>query len=372
MNQYQYTISEDFPNGKINVDTLSAEIRLSTIITALDSIIVNGDTCDIIFKSELSTEDKTTLDGDTTNPCGGLIAQHDNTPNAPNMKVDLNNVYVDEKDKAVIAIDKPAGSEAVFVTHNFCDKTTWYDESVRVTDEVAIDDNTDHKHWNLANAFVIDMTHGNVHDEDNIKLRETHEYEVVVKVNDVEKTMRPPFATDWSEGGDYYVDYQNGQVIFKDSQEGNTVKVSYSYATSARWRILAESGKKVIIEGAEVQFSKDLIYNDTLIYEVKAKVNEEPPVYVDAVPPIYYKKVSQVIAEAQGTFPVINPCGGEARGITQEYYNYPFIYIRRKELTTITTDYPLEFWLELENNIVFGGEHCSITFYCTIATDNGV
>lgn len=377
---YTYNVLNDFPpgseNGAVNPQKLNDEIQTSSIVIALDNIKTYYDSavlkCDIVFKDELSTADKTTLDGDTTNPCGGLIAAHDNTPSPILSDVNINNVNMDAEGKAVIAIDKPAGEEAVFVTHNFCDETTWYDESTRVTDEVATDDGGDHTIWSVANGNIIDMTHGNIHDEDNIKKREIHEYAVGVKVNDVLKTTRPPFATDWSQGGDYYVNYILGQIIFKDNQEGNTVKVGYSYAVGARWRLVPESGKKIIIERAEVQFSKDLEYNDTLVYEVKAKVNEEPPVYVDAVPPVYYKKVAQVIAEAYGTFPTILPCGGSARGIEQDYYNYPFIYTRRKEITSISSQYPLEFWLELENDKVYGGEHCSISFYCSIAVDNGI
>ena len=374
---YTYSVANDFPpgsgEGEINSRKLKAEIEASSIVTALDKINTYYDSailkCDIVFKDELSTTDKTTLDGDTTNPCGGLIADHDNTPDDPIIGVDIKNVNTDIDGKAVISTDKPAGEEAVIITHNFCDKTTWYDESERITDEEAVDDESDHKHWNIAHSPIIDMTHGKIHDEDNIKTRETHGYEVIVKVNDIEKTMRPPFTEEWGTS-DYYVDYTIGQIIFKDSQEGNTVKVSYSYANGGRWRMFPESGKKIIIERAEVQFSKDLIYNDTLIYEVKAKV--APDTYVDAVPPVYYKKVAQVIAEAFGTFPTILPCGGSTRGITQDYYNYPFVYTRRKEITSISSEYPLEFWLELKDNIVFGGEHCSISFYCSIAADNGV
>jgi hypothetical protein len=81
---YPYTISTDFPGGAVNSDKLKAEIQASTIVTALERVDVNvsGDSVDIVFKEALSAGDKTILDGDVTGPAGGLIAAHDNTPNA--------------------------------------------------------------------------------------------------------------------------------------------------------------------------------------------------------------------------------------------------------------------------------------------------
>jgi hypothetical protein len=73
---YQYSISNDFPLGLENTDNLSKEISQSAIVTALDYISTKGDTIYIKFKATLSTQDKTILDGDTTNPAGGLIADH--------------------------------------------------------------------------------------------------------------------------------------------------------------------------------------------------------------------------------------------------------------------------------------------------------
>lgn len=76
---HAYTISTDFPGGKANESNLKDEISLSGITIALDYISVVGDTITIVFKAVLPSADKTILDGDTTNPAGGLIASHNST-----------------------------------------------------------------------------------------------------------------------------------------------------------------------------------------------------------------------------------------------------------------------------------------------------
>ena len=82
---YTYSIAADLPGGAVNILTLRQEIQASSIVIALGGIQINPlgndtDRLDIIFKDALSTGDKTTLDGDTTGPAGGLLATHDNTP----------------------------------------------------------------------------------------------------------------------------------------------------------------------------------------------------------------------------------------------------------------------------------------------------
>lgn len=75
---YDYSLSADFPGGAIDCANLVDEIAASSIVTALNRIDSTGDSVSIVFASALSAGDKTTLDGDTTGPAGGLIAAHDN------------------------------------------------------------------------------------------------------------------------------------------------------------------------------------------------------------------------------------------------------------------------------------------------------
>jgi len=68
--KYTYSISNDFPNDKVNINKLIVEIGSSDITTALDYINTNDSICDIWFKAELST-----LDSTATLPA--VIAAHD-------------------------------------------------------------------------------------------------------------------------------------------------------------------------------------------------------------------------------------------------------------------------------------------------------
>jgi len=69
--KYTYSISEDFPNQKVNSTLLSKEIDGSAIVTALYYIFTTGDVCDIWFDDALSGGDQTILDG--------LVAAHQGT-----------------------------------------------------------------------------------------------------------------------------------------------------------------------------------------------------------------------------------------------------------------------------------------------------
>lgn len=59
---YDYSISQDFPNGKVDTARLTEEVRSSSIVTALNRVDTEGDSCSIWFNDELSVDDKSTLD----------------------------------------------------------------------------------------------------------------------------------------------------------------------------------------------------------------------------------------------------------------------------------------------------------------------
>lgn len=69
---YTYDILTDFPNQAVDAGVLSVEIEESSITTTLDGITVQGDNCDIIFVSDLSAGEKTTLDT--------IVANHQGVP----------------------------------------------------------------------------------------------------------------------------------------------------------------------------------------------------------------------------------------------------------------------------------------------------
>lgn len=73
---YNYTISVDFPNGKVDSSRLANEIRSSQIVIALDYIGTANDTCSIWFKDTLSLDDETTLNSIVANHSGESLAEN--------------------------------------------------------------------------------------------------------------------------------------------------------------------------------------------------------------------------------------------------------------------------------------------------------
>jgi hypothetical protein len=86
MATYTYDILDDFPEGSVHTSKFHKEIEDSSIATellGLNTRVDSGDgrtKLDVIFDGTLTSGEKTTLDGDTSDPAGGLIAAHDNNP----------------------------------------------------------------------------------------------------------------------------------------------------------------------------------------------------------------------------------------------------------------------------------------------------
>lgn len=99
---YTYSVASDMPGGAVNIGKLADEIQASSIVTALERIDLAGDVLDVIFKDALSAGDKTTFDGDTTGPAGGLLAAHDNTASLP----DTQTVKLDTTEKHIVEIQE--------------------------------------------------------------------------------------------------------------------------------------------------------------------------------------------------------------------------------------------------------------------------
>ena len=143
---------------EVNCGRLELEIRESAILTALHSVSALGSgstmSVDVTFKAELSTEDKILLDG--------IVSTHVPTPvveETPAVKID--SVDISQVERALkVTPTKLEGSSTTLISHNFCDATTWYTESSKITGEVlTTEDNltfkSNHVNW-------IDLTHGKV------------------------------------------------------------------------------------------------------------------------------------------------------------------------------------------------------------------
>lgn len=257
------------------------------------------------------------------------------------------------------------GTKFNVITHNWCDKTTWYQESVQSADET-LTDSGNGLTFNSAHTFWIDMKHGKITDEDNIAAS-AGKWLSTVTVNNVAKTESPAGTT----SGDYQIDYRAGTLTFNASQTGNTVKASYWYAMSGAFTFKPLPGKKIKLLSVEVQFSKDLYLKDTLVFTPRGYAGVFAPQYVpvpfgpsDLIPlqaPNKYKRIWDFINEANGTYPVVPATGGPGwRGMTQDVITFPWNYVTR---TDLYAQYGMEIRISMENNIEQGGELATATFY---------
>ena len=243
--KYTYSILADFPNSKLDSTSLTSEIRGSEIVVALDYIATVGDSCGIWFKDTLSAEDAATLNG--------LIAEHSGIPDIVEevSKVTLENLSTTESGKLQVSQYKCEGSSKTFVTHDWCDKTTWFQESTQAIDETL---NLDSELiYGSANTHWINLVSGNMYDEDNILAEK--DYRAYVKVDDALVTSG------------FTIDYVNGKVTFDEAPSG-IVKASYYYAGSSTYSIIPSSGKQLGLEHSELQFSKNTAINTPIHFEI--------------------------------------------------------------------------------------------------------
>ena len=246
------------------------------------------------------------------------------------------------------------GSETIKVTHDWCDPTTWYQQSKRVTGE-ELTDSGDGLTFNSVNQNWIDLQHGKIYNEDTLSAP----YLPVVKIDGVTATMRTPFA---DTGGDYQINYAAGTVTFFVSQSGNTITSDYSHEDGSRFTVAPAAGKILNVEESEVQFSKDVDLKDTIIFQAYAYDPEDPPNKIPAGNPDKFKTMMDYIDEARGTYPEIAAVGGTKRGMANAHIVFPFKY---QVIRQLRSSYGVELRLWLENDTPHVGERATATFYCT-------
>lgn len=261
----------------------------------------------------------------------------------------------------LISSEPRTGKELILVTHNFCDPTTWYTDSVRIENDALIDSGDGYS-WTSSHINWIDMTHGKLFDEDSIILEVEHNYTVIIKVDGYEKQQREPF---FNNGGDYDVNYETGTITFFENQAGKNVIATYSYENGSTWKLIPLEGKRIDIEQAEAQFSSDVILNDSIVFDIYVYNPFDLPnkvLYNRAI----YKKMTNFIDEAIGSFPVVPAIGGPIRGTANSVYGFPFRY---GTVRKILASQGVELHVKLKNDIPFDGEFATATFYTTVRNE---
>jgi hypothetical protein len=264
------------------------------------------------------------------------------------------------------------GSETIWSTHNFCDRTTWYGDSLRET-YVTLSNSGDNLTFSGSHQYWIDMDHGKVFDEIAIKTDYEHGFSIVVVVAGVTQSAREPFKT---TGGDYSVNYRSGSVTFF-SPVTSSVTCSYSYENGSSWYLAPEATKALDFEQAEIQFSQDITMNDSVRFVVEGPAdifapelvagNILPSGYMLEIEETKYDTIHQMIDEALGSYPTIPAIGGSARGLSSPIYGFPFTYnaVRR-----LKSSYGLRLRVRLQDDLEFDGERATATFYCVARNES--
>ena len=364
--KYTYSIAEDFPHAKVDTSRLTQEIQASAIVTALDYINSSGDDCDIWFKDALSVGDETVLDG--------LVAAHSGEPlpDAVQM-VEIHGVEATLQKRFPTAASRPVAPKLTFITPNWCDKTTWYGGSEEVVDEVATDSG-DHTTYAVAHQNLIDVYHGKLTFEEQLKDDDGSNYRVRVKVNDVVKTEQDPH---YGSGGDYTVNYAAGTVTFLAALDpGDVVKVLYHYAGKATFVVKPTAGKRLYIGTVELQFSDDATMNDSCIFQAYGYVQVFAPQLMlppynlplnTKIPlgnPLVYKAFNDFLNDSNGAYVSYPAFGGSNwRALKKQAYIFAWDYA--VGTTCLEAAYGMEIRIDLQHDVPCGGAFGVATLYCT-------
>lgn len=273
-----------------------------------------------------------------------------------------------QSDRAkLVAIVGREGSETVWATHNYCDATTWYDLSIRVSESLY--NSGDNLTFSGSHINWIDMNHGKVLDEIGLKEDVEHGYQVAVTVDDIPVIQHDTFN---GISGDYTVDYKSGSITFFEPVTGS-VMATYNYATENTWILAPTPGRALDVEQAKINFTQDLVMTSQLGYTVYGYVDVFAPEYSSAyggpIPsgtkiPIAlsrYSSLTQIVDEAIKINPALPAMGDGLRGLAAPVYSAVFRY---STLRRLWHKYGMELHINVSGNVELEGTRATGTFYC--------
>jgi hypothetical protein len=246
----------------------------------------------------------------------------------------------------LIQVVPPEASRLDLITPNWCDKTTWVEQSTEVTGQT-LTDSGDGLTFNSADSNWIDIEHGLITDENRLDTK----YKIAVYDNGVLQTADEPFG---GTQNDYSVDYSAGSVTFHNAPTG-PVTADFWKATTSVWTMAPAAGKVIRLTAVELQFSEDVVMNDTVQFQV----------YVGGSPygdPVLYKRFTDFVNAAEGSFPAIPAMAGAARGTSSPIRIFRWPYMERGT-TDLLSSLAMEIRISLLSDGVFGGEFATATFY---------
>lgn len=234
--------------------------------------------------------------------------------------------------------EKTTLSSVFFISHNLCDKCSWYQESENVTDETLTWNPVSEKYESI-HTFWIDLKHGRFTSED--KITGVANYYPTITVDDVEKI----------EDTDYTVNYESGSIspiTWDGSDNDVVVATSYFYATSSSYTFYVSAGKKVKIEDTEVQRSVNIPMDEHIV---------DFDVYVGAtmVARRSYKCYKDYLNVSNRSYPIVPASGELTQDVQILRWDYPGAIFLKDETYSIRCS--------IRGDQPFTGEMFTVTCY---------
>jgi hypothetical protein len=287
------------------------------------------------------------------------------------MSVDLRQTPKTEDNVTRVSVEKPEGTRKTFVSPDWGDCTTWYWKSTKL-DGYQLDAYDDGYTIYQGYGCWIDNFHGKYFDEDVLTNEAGDIPRLKIYVDGYEKIEQDPqylISADLSLKGDYVVDYKNAKVTFHDALlAGSVVTGDIWIHTTSEWIIKPDSGKKLKLETAEVQFSKNISLKDKVNFQVWVYNPYDLPNKVPYGNPAVYKTMKDFINEANGALPSIPATANinkTWRDLEDDVVTYPWNY---QAVTELKSSVGAEIRISLAHNEVFDG-FATATFYCRVFDD---
>lgn len=407
---YTYNRVSDF-GGAFNVGRMTQDLRNNkAFVTALDGVSedVSTGTIFIVFRAPLSSSEKLILDGNASQSeqhppiPGSALANHTGQP------------LVDSS-IARMSPEKPQVAEAWFHSPNWCDPTTWWQESIRVTDQLLTSNDQGRRVFSLNKQNIIDLVHGKVAMEDHF----SSPYLLHVYVDGVEVFEDEPLSVVGEGKNDFDMNYAAGQVSFHDPvPENAVVTADFSYTYNSTWTISADPGKRVLLQAAEIEFTTDFDMTDTIHYQafapaalVAAGAGVDVPTLQSVLTAQYggtrdalfgflrlvddtgtplqrdledgdkvpvptehriYKTYWDFKSQSNGNYPMVPAVGGPVRGTRHPSVTHPYDYRGAKAISSVLGT-EVRCWLE--HHRPYGGSggggdsRATATFYAIVEDD---
>ena len=323
LTEYIYSAADDTANGVADTGKLNSDVKNSAITTALEGVNISDDEIKVIFKAALTAGEKTTLDG--------IVALHDGEPIVEvGPPVTSHNI-------PIVALVEPEGEFLSYVSHNWCDRHSWYGDAAEVTGQLLTLDTGTTYDFPAADKLVY-LQGGRIMDEDIFYQTR----QLVVKDNG---TVIDP--------DDYTVDAENGTVTL-DSAPAGAVTADYWKESGSTFCVKPSAGQEIVIRRAEVQFSTDLVMTP-LSFEIWAYNPLDLPNKV-LIQQRLYKSPMDIISVGnlgQGVIPKFG-------GLQNDVHVFPFDYSRPIRMRD---SQGVEMRISIIGDTPMTGEWATVTLY---------